>query len=898
MRFAAVVTVAATFVALAIAPVGAPTSVFAAAPIATVPLGSAATFAVLTIATVGNTATGPATTLRGDLGAGSGTTGFPPGLYTGALYTGLAVNPALADLTIAYDNAKGRPAGLPLAGDLLDVTVGPGVHTSIGAVANTGTFTIDAGGVPNAVFIFQIGGALSMAAGSHVVLAGQAKASNVFWVVTGAGAVGADALFAGTLMASAAIGVGANTIFNGRALAQTGAITVNSNEFYSSSPTVSISPDTTAYTTDTSPTITGITSVRSPSTVTVTVHGETLSATPAADGSWSATPAGLLANAIYTVTASVVDGAGNTGAFSQELTVDTIPPVVTIDGGASIVTNNTATTLTGTTDVAAGQTVTVTMTRTTPALTLSRTTLVQTDGTWNITPNGFTAGQWTTTAMVTDPAGNQSSATQAVTIDMTAPVATITGGASALTNDSTPTIIGTSEAGAVVTVSVDGGALTGVSSVGVDWSVTYTGIPLGLGAHNVAMTARDPAGNITSHTQTLTVDAPPSGSSSSGFTSIGPKRVFDTRAGQSANALRAVAKAQVAGSYELQVQMTALAGYVPASGVGAVSLNVTSTGSAVDGFITVYACGSRELVSSVNFVAGKTVANAVVTPLSGSGTVCFFSNTPTDIIVDINGWFATGATFTSVGPKRVFDTRPGNSPDALRTAPDIVIAANGMLEVVVTPLTGYVPAIGVGSVSLNVTVTNPQAVGFITVYSCGTRALVSSVNFVAGQTVANAVIAAVSPAGTVCFYSSAATDLVVDINGWFQTGSGFNAIDPARVLDTRPGNSPDALRDVSKAKIGGARVLEVQVTDMAGRIPADGVTAVSLNVTVTNPDGDGFVTVYACNVLDEVSSLNYAAGRTVANAVLARVSASGTICLYSNVTTDVIVDINGWTAAS
>jgi hypothetical protein len=1363
-RFGAALTVATVIAASAAVGVLAPRSAFADPPIATVPLGSAATFAVLTAAAVGNTASGPVTTLRGDLGAGGGTTGFPPGVYTGNLYTGTAANPALADLDIAYANAAGRPAGIALAADLLNKTAGPGVHTNSGAVANTGTFTIDAAGDPNAVFIFQIGGALSMAAGSHVVLAGQARASNVFWVVNGAGAVGADASFAGTLMASAAIGVGANTIFNGRALAQTGAITVNSNEFYSTSPTVSIDPGTSAYTTDTSPTITGITTVRSPSTVTITINGETLTATPAVNGTWSATPVGLLANAIYPVVASVVDGAGNTGTFSQQLTVDTIPPAVTIDGGASIVTNHMPPTITGTTDVAAGQIVALTMVRTSPGLTLSRSALVQADETWNITPNGFTAGVWTVTATVSDPAGNASFATQSMTIDLTAPVAAIDGGANALTNDATPTISGTSETGAVVTVSVDGAPLSGVSSGGGIWSVTYTATPLGSGAHNVAMTAMDPAGNSTSLTQTLTVDTvsptlvidggpasatndrtptisgstnvaagvtvtvsisagspmtalvqsnhtwnvtpsalldpgsynviasvadpagnigtysqsltidvtnptlsidggpsrltgdatpiitgfssdvaagsavtvaiagqtlsttigiggtfavtaaaisngthfvlvtvtdavgnsgtnnqsltidavaptvtidggadastnnatprvsghsdavvgspvvvtvagqtlhatvqpggswnvtaahidngvevvlvsvtdpdgnigatsqnlavdsttatsigivggptrstnddtptisgttdasdgriltvtiggqtmtvaaaggawsvtaahladgiyaidasvssaggnpgsgsqsltidtvapvvvlpggatvdttdptptitgfgatpgstvtvtvggqtmtttvgadgtwsvtpplplpagaytvtvtitdpagntgtgtqiinvsaslptspppptsssppttPPSGSSSSaGFTSVGPKRVIDTRAGQSVSALRTAAKLQISGSSELQVQMTGLAGYVPSTGVGAVSLNVTSTGSAADGFVTVYACGLRELVSSVNFVAGKTVANAVVTPLSPSGTVCFFSSTPTDIIVDINGWFATGSAFTSVGPKRVFDTRPGNSPDALRSVPNIKIGPDGMREVRVTDLTGYVPADGVGSVSLNVTVTNPEAAGFITVYSCGTRALVSSVNFVAGQTVANAVIATVSAAGTVCFYSSAATDLVVDINGWLQAGSGFNAIDPARVLDTRLGNSPDALRDVAKVKIGGANVLQVQVTDLAGRVPADGVIAVSLNVTATNPDGDGFVTVYQCGALDEVSSLNFAAHQTVANAVLAPVSASGMICLFSNVATDVVVDISGWVGAA
>jgi hypothetical protein len=278
--------------------------------------------------------------------------------------------------------------------------------------------------------------------------------------------------------------------------------------------------------------------------------------------------------------------------------------------------------------------------------------------------------------------------------------------------------------------------------------------------------------------------------------------------------------------------------------------------------------------------------------------VCLYASATTDVIVDINGWFPIGAAFTAVGPKRVFDTRPGSSPDSLRSVPKVKIAADGSLEVRLTDLAGYVPTDGVDSVSLNVVVTNPEAPGFITVSSCATRAVVSSVNYDAAQTVANAVIVPVSATGTVCFYSRAATDLVVDINGWMRVDSGFHGIAPARVLDTRPGSSPDALRDVAEVKIGGAQILEVRLTDLGGLVPAGGVAAVSLNVTVTNPEGNGFVSVFACGAIEEVSSVNYARGQTVANAVIAPLSPAGTICLLSNVPTDVIVDINGWIAAA
>ncbi|HRE01920.1 MAG TPA: lamin tail domain-containing protein [Ilumatobacteraceae bacterium] len=378
------------------------------------------------------------------------------------------------------------------------------------------------------------------------------------------------------------------------------------------------------------------------------------------------------------------------------------------------------------------------------------------------------------------------------------------------------------------------------------------------------------------------------------YNPVGPVRVFDTRVGESPDALRSVAKRQVGGVVVLEVQLTDLVGFVPARGVGAVSLNLTATGSSAAGFITVYACGTRELVSSVNFGAGETVANAVITPLSAAGTVCVFANTPVDVVADVNGWFAAGRAFEAVGPVRVFDTRAGESPEAVRVVPVGRVVGGGVLEVQVTDLAGLVPAVGVGAVSLNVTVSNPAGSGFVTVYSCGAREFVSSVNFVTGQTVPNAVIAPVSAAGTVCFFSTAATDLVVDINGWLQAGSGFTAVSPKRVFDTRTGQSPDAMVDVVEQQVGGARVLEVDVSGLAGVTPAGGVGAVSINVTATGSTEPGFVTVYACGTRELVSSVNFAAGQTVANAVLAPVSGAGTICFFSNTPVDIVADINGW----
>lgn len=378
------------------------------------------------------------------------------------------------------------------------------------------------------------------------------------------------------------------------------------------------------------------------------------------------------------------------------------------------------------------------------------------------------------------------------------------------------------------------------------------------------------------------------------FTPAGPRRVFDTRPGESPDALRSVAKAKIGTGSVLEVKMTELPGLVPSAGVGAVSLNVTATDGAAPGFVTVYPCGPQPFVSSVNFTPGKNVANAVIAPVSATGTVCFFASNPVHLIADVNGWIAADRAFVSVGPDRLFDTRAGQSSNAVVPISKTKLVAGDVMTVQVSGLGGRTPSTGIATVSLNVTVTEPTGAGFLTVYDCGTREEVSSVNYGDGQTVANAVLAPVSAAGTICFYSQQTTDLVVDINGFFIDPSGFTAVSPKRVLDSRVGFSPNAIRNVPKAKIGGANVLEVKVTDLPGAVPAAGVSAVSLNVTAVNPELDGYLTVYPCGTRPDSSSVNYSTGATVANAVIAPVSATGTICFYSQNLTDLVVDVNGW----
>jgi hypothetical protein len=487
-----------------------------AATTTTVDLGQASTYAVLSGASVGNTVNAPGapfTTLRGDLGVLPNTAplGFPPGIVTGTTRVGTSVTQAYTDLTAAYQEVAARPGGAPFGGDVAGLTLTPGLHSSAAAVSNTGTLTLDGGGDPNAVFVFKVGGALTMAAGAKITLTGGTQASHVFWQVNGAAAVGAGDKFVGTVMAHDAIAMGAGTIVNGRALALTGAISLDSNDFYSAPPVVTIAGGATANTNNSTPTISGTTDLAAPGVVTVTVGGQTLTATPA-DGAWSVTSS-LLANATYTVHAAVTDGAGNLGSANEQLTVDTVPPVVTIGGGASMTTDDPTPTIAGTSDVAPGTTVHVSV----DAQTL--TALVQPAGTWNVTPTALSDGTHTITASVDDPAGNLGTTSQAVTIDTTAPAVTITGGAIALTNNATPDISGTAAVapGSTVTVTLADQTLTASVAGNGTWSVFAAA--LANGPHRIVMSVSDAAGNPASTTQTLTVDTvPPTVSITGGVT--------------------------------------------------------------------------------------------------------------------------------------------------------------------------------------------------------------------------------------------------------------------------------------------------------------------------------------------------------------------------------------------
>ena len=128
------------------------------------------------------------------------------------------------------------------------------------------------------------------------------------------------------------------------------------------------------------------------------------------------------------------------------------------------------------------------------------------------------------------------------------------------------------------------------------------------------------------------------------FNTVVPSRIMDTRNGTGGVAVGKVGNGRDDSGDVLEFSVLGK-GTLPSSAaaIGAVSMNVTVTGTSVGdegGWVAVFPCGTSHGVSNLNFVSGQTIPNAVIAPVSDQGEVCFYSQSPTHILADVNGWFA------------------------------------------------------------------------------------------------------------------------------------------------------------------------------------------------------------------------------------------------------------------
>jgi hypothetical protein len=399
-----------------------------------------------------------------------------------------------------------------------------------------------------------------------------------------------------------------------------------------------------------------------------------------------------------------------------------------------------------------------------------------------------------------------------------------------------------------VTVNSDGGTVTWSFSVDHDGPLSYSPPP-------------PPEPEMTGPTASETQ-----------FEPVAPYRLVDSRQGKGTLRLRAGTVTKLA---------------IGGSDISAVSANFTAVQPAGSGYITAYNCTNQlPTVSTLGYRPGQNVANQAIVPLQ-NGKLCLYSYADVDIIIDVNGFYRDGdpgAGYNPLPPTRLLDTRPAGSGIEALQARAVQVAGIG----------GGAPA-GADSVALNVTAVRPAAQGWLRVSPCDSTAEsdISSVNFVAGDVRPNSVVVPVDRNGNVCLISSQATDVLVDITGYFQGGKGFDFVPlaPIRLVDTR--ERWEYLNPFTGGnKVGAGTTLRVKVAGVRG-VPADARTA-SVNVTATQADTTTFVTAFDCGSRPGTSNLNLIPWQGVAaNGAMVQLSSAGEVCVYVDQPAHVVIDING-----
>src|SRR6478752_4227139 len=338
---------------------------------------------------------------------------------------------------------------------------------------------------------------------------------------------------------------------------------------------------------------------------------------------------------------------------------------------------------------------------------------------------------------------------------------------------------------------------------------------------------------------------------------VTPTRIVDTRSSLGASG-------PLAAGSDTSILVGGRAG-LPKTAVGAVVVNVTAVRPQAAGWLLTYPSGSSPAASStLNFDAGDVVANQAVVGVGTDGRIRLKASQTTDALVDIVGWYPAFGNLATTTPSRLLDTRYGMGAPTGRLEP------GGRIDLAVTG-SSVVPPSGVDSVLLNVTVARPTKDGNLAVWPTASAVPnSSSLNFSTGTSISGLVVAKVGSNGRVSIRTSAATDVVADVVGWYPSGADYDGLTPARLLDTRNGTGA-----ASTGALPAGSVQRLKVTGRGG-VPSTGVKAVVLTVVVTGPQAPGYLTAYPSGTSrPTTSNINYVAAQTIANTAFVTPSSDG-----------------------
>lgn len=361
-----------------------------------------------------------------------------------------------------------------------------------------------------------------------------------------------------------------------------------------------------------------------------------------------------------------------------------------------------------------------------------------------------------------------------------------------------------------------------------------------------------------------------------------PKRLLDTRNGTGWGLSSIPAKKPLVAGGTAPVKIEG-AGGIPSSGVTAVVLNLTVTGTTGAGSLIAWADGTdKPSTSNLNWTgASQTIAASATVKVAGDGVVDLYTSSTTHLIADVQGYYTSGTTgskYTALAPARLLDTR---SKVGISTTSKI---SNAVISLKVRGH-GGVPTAAT-SVVLNLTATQTVGGGYLEAYPEGaTRPTASNLNWSAtGTTIPNLVVVPIGSDGNVSIYVHGTSHVIADVSGYFSTsGSAFDTVTPLRLLDTR-----------QTTALGAGKTLAVQISGRDA-IPSTGVKAVVLTVTVTGTTGSGYLSAWADGgSRPTASNLNWAQGKTIANQVIVPVGSDGKVDFYASSTTHVLADVAGY----
>jgi len=322
------------------------------------------------------------------------------------------------------------------------------------------------------------------------------------------------------------------------------------------------------------------------------------------------------------------------------------------------------------------------------------------------------------------------------------------------------------------------------------------------------------------------------------------------------------------------------------SSAAAYSLNVTVVPITTLGYLTIWPTPEiQPVVSTLNSPDGRIKANAAIVPAGVGGAVSVYVTDTTNVIIDIDAYFAPAASntyqFYPLTPCRIVDTRNGQDQGMLKPGVERDYSIPGNCEVP-SSATAY---------SFNVTVL-PSAGGldYLTVWPKGEpQPTVSTLNDNTGTVVANAAIVPAGSQNATAFYAhNNSTNLLVDIDGYFAApgtgGLSMYPVAPCRVLDTRKNN--------------GAPFVGILPVNVVGSpcAPPSSASGYIFNATVVPPGPMPYLTLWPDGEKQPVvSTLNAYDGFITSNMAIVPTN-NGSIDAFAYALTQLILDISGYFA--